>query len=112
MTGRQERRCRQLLDDLKEKRGQLKFKQEAPDRTVWLTRFARGCGPCRKTDYRMMMMVTMITSSLIPLCFNVDTHSANFSLDATSGVYYSFIPKYYPCQGQQILQNSRATNVT
>ena len=44
MTGRQGRRRKQLLDDLKEKRGYCKLKEEALDRTVWRTRFGRGCG--------------------------------------------------------------------
>ena len=35
----------QLLDDLKEKRGYWKLKQEAIYRTVWGTGFGRGCGP-------------------------------------------------------------------
>jgi hypothetical protein len=44
MTGRRGRRCKQLLDDLKEKRGYWKLKEEALRRTVWRTRFGRGCG--------------------------------------------------------------------
>ena len=43
--GRRERRRRQLLDELKETRGQWKLKEEALDRTVRRTRFGRGCGP-------------------------------------------------------------------
>jgi hypothetical protein len=39
------RRRKQLLDDLKEKRGYWKLKEEALDRTVWQTRFGWGCGP-------------------------------------------------------------------
>jgi hypothetical protein len=45
MTGRRGRRRKQLLDDLKEKTGYLKLKEEALDRTVWRTRFGRGYGP-------------------------------------------------------------------
>jgi hypothetical protein len=45
MTERQERRRKQLLDDLKEKRGYWKLKEEALDRTLWRTRFGRGYGP-------------------------------------------------------------------
>jgi hypothetical protein len=45
MTGRRGRRRKQLLDDLKEKRGYWKLKEEALDRTVWRTRFERGYGP-------------------------------------------------------------------
>jgi hypothetical protein len=45
MTGRRGRRRKQLLDDLKEKRGHWKFKEEALYRTLWRTRFGRGYGP-------------------------------------------------------------------
>jgi hypothetical protein len=34
MTGRRGRRCKQLLDDLKEKRRYWKFKEEALDHTL------------------------------------------------------------------------------
>jgi hypothetical protein len=34
VTGRQGRRCKKLLDDLKEKRGYWKLKEEAQDHTV------------------------------------------------------------------------------
>ena len=40
----------QLLDDLKERRGHWKLREETPDRTVWRTRFGRDYGPViRKT---------------------------------------------------------------
>jgi hypothetical protein len=39
---RRGRRREQLLDDLKEKRGYWKLKEEALDRSVWRTRFGRG----------------------------------------------------------------------
>jgi hypothetical protein len=42
VTGRRGGRLKQLLDDLKEKRGDWKLKEEALDRTVWRTRFGRG----------------------------------------------------------------------
>jgi hypothetical protein len=45
VTGRRGRRRKQLLDDLKEKRGYWKLKEEALDRTRWRTRFVRGYGP-------------------------------------------------------------------
>jgi hypothetical protein len=45
ITGRRGRRCKQLLDDLKEKRRYLKLKEEALYRTMWRTRFGRGYGP-------------------------------------------------------------------
>jgi hypothetical protein len=37
-------RGKQLLDDVKEKRGYWKLKEEALDRTMWRTCFGRGCG--------------------------------------------------------------------
>jgi len=45
VTGRRERRRRELLDDLKEKRGYSDLKKEALDRTTWKARFGRGFGP-------------------------------------------------------------------
>ena len=45
MTGRQGRKHRKLLDDLKERRGYSQLKEEALDRTVWGARFGRGFGP-------------------------------------------------------------------
>jgi hypothetical protein len=45
LTERRGRRCKQLVDELKEKRGYWKLKEEALDRTLWRTRFGRGYGP-------------------------------------------------------------------
>ena len=45
VTGRQGRRCRKLLDDLKERGGYSHLKEEALDRTMWRARFGRGVGP-------------------------------------------------------------------
>jgi len=53
VTGRREKRRKQLLDGLKETRGYWKLKEEAQDSTLWTTRFGRGYGPVVKTDYRM-----------------------------------------------------------
>jgi hypothetical protein len=39
VTGRRERRRKQLLDGLEENRGCWKLKEEALDRTLWITRF-------------------------------------------------------------------------
>ena len=44
VTGRQGRR-RNILDDLKERRGYSHLKEEALDRTMWRARFGRGFGP-------------------------------------------------------------------
>jgi hypothetical protein len=45
VTGRQGRRRRKLLDDLKERSGYSHLKEEALDRTMWRARFRRGFGP-------------------------------------------------------------------
>jgi len=45
VTGRQGRRRRKLMDDLKERRGYSHLKEEALDRTMWRARFGRGFGP-------------------------------------------------------------------
>ena len=45
VTGRQGRRRRKLLDDLKERRGYSHLKEEALDRTMWRAGFGRGFGP-------------------------------------------------------------------
>jgi hypothetical protein len=50
VTGRRGRRCRKLLDDLKERRGYSHLKEEALDRTMWRAGFGSGIGPVvRKT---------------------------------------------------------------
>ena len=45
VTGRRGRRQKQLLDDLKERRGYSHLKEEALDRTMWRGGFGRGFGP-------------------------------------------------------------------
>ena len=45
MTGRQGRRRKQLLYELKETIGYQKLREEALDRIVCRTRFGRGNGP-------------------------------------------------------------------
>ena len=45
VIGRQGRRRRKLLDDLKERRGYSHLKEEALDCTMWRVRFGRGFGP-------------------------------------------------------------------
>ena len=45
MTGRQGRKSKLLLDDLEEKRGYWKLKEEELDRTEWGTDFGMGYGP-------------------------------------------------------------------
>jgi len=45
VTGRRGRRCRKLLDGLKERRGYCHLKEEALDRTMCRAHFGRGSGP-------------------------------------------------------------------
>jgi len=45
VTGRRGRRRRKLLDDLKERRGYSRLKEEALDRTMGRAGFGRGFGP-------------------------------------------------------------------
>jgi hypothetical protein len=45
VAGRRGRRRRELLYDLKERRGYSHLKEEALDRTMWRARFGRGFGP-------------------------------------------------------------------
>jgi len=44
VTRRRGRRRKQLLDDLKDRRGYSHLKEEALDRTMWKNRFGRGVG--------------------------------------------------------------------
>ena len=44
MTGRRGRRRRELLDDLKERRGYSHLKEEALDRAMWRAGFGRSFG--------------------------------------------------------------------
>jgi len=45
VRGRQGRRRRKLLHDLKERREYSRLKEEALDRTMWRARFGKGFGP-------------------------------------------------------------------
>ena len=45
VTRRRGRRRKKLLDDLKDRRGYCKLKEESLDRTVWRNRFGRGFEP-------------------------------------------------------------------
>jgi hypothetical protein len=44
-TRRRRRRCKKLLDDLKDRRGYSHLKEEALDRTKWRNRFGGGFEP-------------------------------------------------------------------
>jgi hypothetical protein len=55
VAGRQGRRRRKLLDDLKEMRGYSHLKEEAVDRTMWRARFGRGFGPVVRQTIKLML---------------------------------------------------------
>jgi len=54
VTGRQGRRRRKLLDDLKERSGYYHLNEEALDRTMWRARFGRGFGPVVRQTTKWM----------------------------------------------------------
>jgi hypothetical protein len=71
VTGRRGRRCKQLLDDLKEKRGYCKLKEEALDSSLWRTGCGRVYGPVvrRPTDWMIDcdMFRLLYTAGVQPL---------------------------------------------
>jgi hypothetical protein len=54
VIGRQGRRRRKLLDDLKERRGYSHLKEETLDRTMWRACFGRGFGPVVRQTTKWM----------------------------------------------------------
>jgi len=50
VTGKQGRRRRKLLDDLKERREYPHLKEEALARTMWKARFGRGFEPVARHE--------------------------------------------------------------
>jgi hypothetical protein len=54
VTGRQGRRRRKLLDDIKERRWYSHLKEEALGRTMWRTRFGRCFGPVVRQTTKWM----------------------------------------------------------
>jgi hypothetical protein len=88
-TGRRGRRCKQLLDDLKEKRRYLKLKEEALDRTPWRTGFGRGYGP-------VVRQTTVLMNLSILFGYFFSDHSSVFFCSKRReirGVYINFVKK-------------------
>jgi hypothetical protein len=71
VMGRQGRRCKQLLDDLMEKREYFKLKDEALDHTLWRTRFRRGYGPRHNTNNRMNGDVKLVCQNVYMQVYTV-----------------------------------------
>jgi hypothetical protein len=63
VTGRWGRRCRKLLDDLKERRGYSHLKEEALDRIMWRTHFGRGFRPVLKQTTKWIYTYISICSA-------------------------------------------------
>jgi hypothetical protein len=57
MVGRRGIRRKQLLDDLKQKRGYRKLKEEALDCAVCRTRFGRGYGPVVRQNIKWWYVI-------------------------------------------------------
>jgi hypothetical protein len=53
---RRGRRRKRLLDDLKERRGYCKLKEEALHRTVWRTRFGKGYEPVVRQTAELLLL--------------------------------------------------------
>jgi hypothetical protein len=66
VTGRRGRKRKQILDDLKERRGYCKLKKEALDRTLWRTCFGRGYGPLVR-HVKGLMNPILMSFKLLPL---------------------------------------------
>ena len=85
MSGIEGRRHKQLLDDLKEMAGYCKLKEEALDRTVWRTRFGRGCGHVVRRTAGWMSSYTSTSTNEIwrkhVACLAGDTWTTNHSTD-------------------------------
>jgi len=54
VMGSRGRRHKQLQDDLKEKSGYFKLREEAQDCTLWNTHFGRGYGPVIRQNAEWM----------------------------------------------------------
>jgi len=91
------RRRKQLLDDLQEKRGYCKFKGEALDRTLWRTRFGRGCGPVvRQTTVWMNEWMNEFRDTMDWNYLRLDTHRAD------RVVYVAKMARVFLAQGREI----------
>jgi hypothetical protein len=85
VTGRRGRRRRNLLDDLKERRGCYYLKEETMDRTMWTARFGRGFGPVvRQTAkwnewlYYRLFLFTYVSPVVLVTCLLLSHNSSTF----------------------------------
>jgi hypothetical protein len=75
VTGRLERRRKQILGDVKEKRGYWKLKEEALYRTVWRTGFGRGYGLVVRQAMKCRLCVFLLNR---PICTTESTRACHF----------------------------------
>jgi hypothetical protein len=68
VVGKWGRRRKQLVVDLKEKRGYWKFKDEVLDHTPWRTHFGRGYGPKTHNRIRRMWKTHISSHALSRKC--------------------------------------------
>jgi hypothetical protein len=54
VTGKRGRRCKQLLDNLKENKGYWILKEDVLRRILWGSGFGSGCGPVVRPRYELM----------------------------------------------------------
>ena len=64
VTGRRGRRCKKLMDDLKDKRGYSHLKKEALDRTMWRNRFRGAFGPVVRQNTEWMNEWTFFSKTV------------------------------------------------
>ena len=69
VTGRQGRRRRKVLDDLKERREYSHLKEEALDRTMWRARFGRGFGPVIRQTTKWMKAISLSIRNIVPCIY-------------------------------------------
>ena len=74
VTGKKERRRKQLPDDLKETTGYWKLKEESLDCTLWGTRFGRVCGTFVRQSTEGMFQSSPATD-LIPSVHEVENEN-------------------------------------
>ena len=68
VTRRRGRRRKNLLDDLKDRRGYSHLKEEALDRTMWRNRFGGGFGPVVRQNIEWMKDIQGLLARFVSQC--------------------------------------------
>jgi hypothetical protein len=82
---RQGRRCKQLLDNVKDRRGYWKLKEEALDCTLCRTHFGRGYQPVIIQTMEWMNLVLLL---VVKLNFNFSRHNIITQMHCTHNCLY------------------------